>query len=84
RKQRHFSTTRIGMGRRRGWFIERVHHPTMQVSVTARMRRAFCAERLSDYKIPDVFTLADTPLPRNANGKVMKQELRRIAAEDAG
>ncbi|WP_235891494.1 class I adenylate-forming enzyme family protein [Thalassobius litoralis] len=35
-----------------------------------------CAERLSDYKCPESFTLQETPLPRNANGKIMKREIR--------
>ncbi|WP_340108377.1 class I adenylate-forming enzyme family protein [Pikeienuella sp. HZG-20] len=42
--------------------------------------RAFCRERLSDYKAPDSFTFMDEPLPRNANGKVMKHKLREILA----
>jgi long-chain acyl-CoA synthetase len=42
--------------------------------------RAFCAERLSDYKVPDIVTFIDAPLPRNANGKVLKTELRSLAS----
>jgi long-chain acyl-CoA synthetase len=38
--------------------------------------RRFCAERLSDYKVPDTVTDLGQPLPRNANGKVLKTELR--------
>ncbi|WP_091897966.1 class I adenylate-forming enzyme family protein [Bradyrhizobium sp. Rc2d] len=38
--------------------------------------KAFCAERLSDYKVPETVTLRTIPLPRNANGKVLKAELR--------
>ena len=41
-----------------------------------RELRAFCAERLADYKVPESFTLSTEPLPRNANGKVLKRELR--------
>jgi long-chain acyl-CoA synthetase len=41
--------------------------------------RAFCASHLSDYKVPDFFTLRDEPLPRNANGKILKRELRDLA-----
>ena len=41
--------------------------------------RAFCADHLSDYKVPDFFTLRDEPLPRNANGKILKRELRELA-----
>jgi acyl-CoA synthetase (AMP-forming)/AMP-acid ligase II len=38
--------------------------------------RQFCAARLADYKVPEKFTLGTQPLPRNANGKVMKRQLR--------
>jgi acyl-CoA synthetase (AMP-forming)/AMP-acid ligase II len=37
---------------------------------------AFCSNRLSREKVPESFTLSDTPLPRNANGKLMKREMR--------
>lgn len=43
--------------------------------------KAFCGERLSDYKVPEFFTFTSEPLPRNANGKLMKQALRSRAAE---
>ena len=39
--------------------------------------KAYCAERLSDYKVPETFTFRTDPLPRNANGKVLKRELRQ-------
>jgi O-succinylbenzoic acid--CoA ligase len=35
-----------------------------------------CAALLADYKVPDGFTLGAGPLPRNANGKLMKRLLR--------
>jgi long-chain acyl-CoA synthetase len=38
--------------------------------------RGWCAERLSDYKVPETIVLSMDPLPRNANGKVMKKQLR--------
>ena len=38
--------------------------------------RDFCAERLSDYKVPETFTFLDHPLPRNAAGKLQKSALR--------
>ena len=44
------------------------------VSVTAL--QAFCGERLADYKVPESFTFRTEPLPRNANGKVLKRALR--------
>jgi len=44
--------------------------------------KTFCGERLSDYKVPDFFTFTSEPLPRNVNGKLMKQALRTRAAAD--
>jgi O-succinylbenzoic acid--CoA ligase len=38
--------------------------------------RAFCAARLADYKVPEAITWRAEPLPRNANGKLMKRLLR--------
>ncbi|MGI9486871.1 MAG: class I adenylate-forming enzyme family protein [Geminicoccaceae bacterium] len=38
----------------------------------------FCAEHLADYKLPDFVTFLEEPLPRNANGKVLKAELRGL------
>lgn len=35
-----------------------------------------CAERLSDYKCPESYSLQQMPLPRNANGKILKREIR--------
>jgi long-chain acyl-CoA synthetase len=38
--------------------------------------RAFCAERLADYKVPETVGVRAEPLPRNANGKLLKREMR--------
>jgi len=38
--------------------------------------RAHCAAQLADYKVPETITWTDAPLPRNANGKLMKRVLR--------
>ncbi len=46
--------------------------------VTAAAVRTACAEALADYKVPDFVTFLDGPLPRNANGKVLKAELRAL------
>ena len=57
---------------------ERVHafvHASGGAADDAAMR-AFCAARLADYKVPETFTWSETPLPRNANGKLMKRLLR--------
>ena len=42
--------------------------------------RAHCARRLADYKLPDFFSFVDHPLPRNANGKLLKRSLRELDA----
>lgn len=42
----------------------------------AEAMRRFCAERLADYKVPETVGLNETPLPRNANGKLLKREMR--------
>jgi acyl-CoA synthetase (AMP-forming)/AMP-acid ligase II len=57
---------------------ERVHAfvTLREPGVAADALKAFCAERLSDFKVPESFTLSQTPLPRNANGKLLKRALR--------
>ncbi|MCW5731093.1 MAG: acyl--CoA ligase [Alphaproteobacteria bacterium] len=52
-------------------------------ALTAEAVRAFCAARVSDYKVPDHVTFIDEPLPRNPNGKVIKNALRRRLVEGA-
>jgi long-chain acyl-CoA synthetase len=61
---------------------ERVHAVivTRGDAVGSAALRAWCAERLSDYKVPETMTLTTEPLPRNANGKVMKKQLREARA----
>jgi long-chain acyl-CoA synthetase len=57
---------------------ERVHafvvlrHATEDVDL---MRH--CANSLSDYKVPEAFHRLENTLPRNANGKVLKRDLRQ-------
>lgn len=57
---------------------ERVHAFVVvkDATVTDAALKVYCAERLTDYQVPESFTLSETPLPRNANGKMMKRELR--------
>ncbi len=45
-------------------------------TTSAEELKQFCAQRLADYKVPESFTLLTTPLPRNANGKLLKRALR--------
>jgi acyl-CoA synthetase (AMP-forming)/AMP-acid ligase II len=60
---------------------ERVHaFVTLKTPVVSPEElRAFCAEHLSDFKVPESFTLLDSPMPRNANGKLLKRKLRQEA-----
>src|SRR5579864_526237 len=44
--------------------------------ITVEAIRAFCAERIADYKVPEIVEFVREPLPRNANGKVQKAVLR--------
>jgi acyl-CoA synthetase (AMP-forming)/AMP-acid ligase II len=48
-------------------------------AVSADDIRRFCAERMADYKVPEIVELMQEPLPRNANGKVQKALLREQA-----
>ncbi|MBR1219115.1 AMP-binding protein [Bradyrhizobium sp. U87765 SZCCT0131] len=62
---------------------ERVHAIVVARNATlaADSLRQLCATQLSDYKVPETFDITIEPLPRNANGKVMKKQLReRMAA----
>jgi acyl-CoA synthetase (AMP-forming)/AMP-acid ligase II len=53
---------------------------TRHGDVSGNALRAWCAERLSDYKVPETMALTVEPLPRNVNGKVMKRQLREAWA----
>jgi long-chain acyl-CoA synthetase len=58
---------------------ERVHAFVARkdgAAITESELKDFCAGRLADYKVPESFTLLDEPLPRNANGKLLKRVLR--------
>ena len=63
---------------------ERVHaFVTLKAPASEDELRRFCGERLADYKVPESFTLLDAPLPRNANGKLLKRALRDTLAQRA-
>ncbi len=48
--------------------------------LTAEMLREHCASRLSKHKIPRYLWLLSDPIPRNANGKFLKRQLRDTLA----
>ena len=50
---------------------------------TAEQVRAWCAGQMADYKVPQHITVGSTKLPRNANGKIQKAELRAALAASA-
>jgi long-chain acyl-CoA synthetase len=43
----------------------------------------FCRERLANYKLPREIRIQKEPLPRNATGKILKTELRRLVLQEA-
>jgi long-chain acyl-CoA synthetase len=45
-------------------------------TITVDDLRAFCRERLADFKVPEYVEFRDEPLPRNPAGKVLKNLLR--------
>ena len=47
-------------------------------SADAEALRAYLRGKLSPYKIPRYIWLVDAPLPRNANGKFVKREIRDL------
>ena len=52
--------------------------PGAELSEAALQRHV--AERLAAFKVPVRIVLRDAPLPRNANGKILKRELRAVFA----
>ena len=58
---------------------ERVHaFVVLRHAVEEAELQRHCADFLSDYKVPEAFHRLEGTLPRNANGKVLKRELRQI------
>ena len=55
-----------------------VHASGPDVSEEALKRH--CAKLLADYKVPETITFSPEPLPRNANGKLLKRNLRVAGA----
>ncbi len=44
--------------------------------------RAFVSERFAAFKVPVKIIFSDSILPRNANGKIVKSELKRLFLKD--
>jgi long-chain acyl-CoA synthetase len=56
--------------------VQAVLHAPGLGEVDGPALRRYCAERLADYEVPETFVWSARPLPRNANGKIMKRSLR--------
>jgi O-succinylbenzoic acid--CoA ligase len=58
---------------------ERVHaFVVLRDAVEEAELQRHVADLLSDYKVPETFHRLEVTLPRNANGKVLKRELREV------
>jgi long-chain acyl-CoA synthetase len=51
--------------------------------VTEQELKAFVAARLAAFKVPVRILFHPEPLPRNANGKILKNELKKLFAQAA-
>jgi long-chain acyl-CoA synthetase len=69
--------------------VGRPHHelgeePVAVVTVKGKVSeaelRAFCLERIAAFKAPVMIIMQEEMLPRNANGKILKRELRKMFA----
>src|SRR5262245_45943389 len=59
---------------------ERVHaFIVTETALASGDLKRHCAGLIADYKVPDAITFSDMPLPRNANGKLLKRDLRLAA-----
>jgi long-chain acyl-CoA synthetase len=60
---------------------ERVHaFVVLRHAIEDEELARYCADVLSDYKVPEGFHRLESTLPRNANGKVLKRDLRQSLA----
>lgn len=58
---------------------ERVHAfvSVPSADITENTLREHCRKHLADYKVPETILVSRQPLPRNANGKLLKRHLRK-------
>ena len=64
---------------------ERVHaFVTVREPVPSALElKRYVQDKLSDYKVPETFTLSMDPQPRNSNGKILKRLLREALRLEA-
>ena len=56
--------------------IKAVIWPIPGETMTVQDVKAFCKERIAEYKVPDYVVFTEEPLPRNPGGKILKVELK--------
>lgn len=54
----------------------------LSAATPAEDLRAHVANLLADYKVPEEIRIEPAPLPRNANGKLLKRELRALLTDN--
>jgi len=57
--------------------------PRLNASITGDELKAWCREKMANYKVPRHFEIVDA-VPLNASGKVLKYELRERARARLG
>jgi len=64
---------------------ERVHAvlSVKPEEVDAEQIKAHCSAKLADYQCPESYTFRDRLLPRNANGKIIKRQIKQELGFDA-
>jgi acyl-CoA synthetase (AMP-forming)/AMP-acid ligase II len=68
------------------YWVEKVHAVIVSrqgAAVTAEELIAFCKQSLAGYKVPKSVEFVDS-LPKNATGKILKTELRKMYPADSG
>jgi len=55
--------------------IKAVIWPIPGETMSSEEVKAFCKERIAEYKVPDYVVFTEQPLPRNPGGKILKKEL---------
>ncbi len=58
--------------------VKAIVYLKLGAKATAEDIQAFCKERVAAYKYPRTIVFIDTPLPKNATGKILKRELRTM------
>jgi len=58
--------------------IKAVIWPIPGTTLTEEEIKAFCTDRIADFKVPDVVVFTEMMLPKNPGGKIIKEELKAL------